>query len=328
LPRLDVVCFGEMLWDFFEVGPRGREPVGRAFRRELGGASANVATAMARLGLRAAVVGAVGDDRLGDALIAHLARDGVEVRLVTRLPARTGMTFVVRGRRGPAFLPYRTGTADAGFRREHVTAAMARARWVLIGTSSLAEPGLARAADRLLDLAERSGALVAIDLNARAHLWSDRAAMDRAARALAGRAALVKASTDDLLALGAPRDTAPLRWLERHAPSASWLITRAGGSATAIGEHGAVALPARRTRAVDTTGAGDAFLAGSVAALLAARAAPGAASWREPGIWREALRVGHILGKKAVSRAGAVAGLVRLGHARAVLDRLRKEHRS
>jgi fructokinase len=326
LPRLDVVCFGEMLWDLFEVGPRGAEPIGRAFRRELGGASANVATGLARLGVHAAVVGAVGDDRFGDALIEHLATDGVDVRFVARLPAPTAMTFVARGRRGrPAFLPYRTGTADAGFRSENVTPAMARARWVLIGTSALAQPHLAAAAGRLLDLAERGGALVGIDLNARPHLWKDRRAMDRAAGALAGRATLVKASTDDLRAL-APA-AGPLRWLERHAPRASWLVTRAGGSATAIGAHGVVALPAWRARAVDATGAGDAFLAGSVAALLAARAAPGVASWREPEIWRAALRVGHILGRKAVSRAGAVAGLVRLGRARAILDSLRKEHR-
>jgi fructokinase len=326
VPRLDVVCFGEMLWDLFEVGPRGREPLGRVFRRELGGASANVATGLARLGVRAAVVGAVGNDRFGDALLEHLASDGVDVRFVTRLPARTAMTFVERDRRGrPTFLPYRAGAAEARFGRANVTAAMGRARWVIVGTSALAEPRLAGAAHRLLDLAKRSGALVGIDLNARAHLWTDRRTMGRVAGALAARATLVKASTDDLLAL-APA-SAPLRWLERHAPHASWLVTRAGGTATAIGEHGTVEVPAWRARTIDATGAGDAFLAGSVAALVAARAAPGAASWREPEIWRAALRVGHILGRKAVSRAGSVAALGRLGRARAVLDSLRKEHR-
>jgi fructokinase len=326
VPLLDVVCFGEMLWDLFEEGARAGRPLGRVFRRELGGASANVATALARLGVRVAVVGAVGHDRFGDALLEHLERDGVGVRFVARLPARTGLTFVARGRRGrSAFLPYRTGTADAAFRRENVTAAMGRARWLLLGTSTLAEPRVADAAERLLDVAGRCGALVALDLNARPHLWRDRRAMRRAAGALAGRASLVKASADDLLAL-AP-GVAPMRWLERHAPRASWLVTRAGGPATAFGEHGAVTVPAPSARVVDATGAGDAFFAGAVAALLSARAAPGSPEWRQAETWRAALRVGHILGRKAVSRAGSVAGLVHLGRARAIVDSLRKENR-
>ncbi len=199
---------------------------------------------------------------------------------------------------------------------------------MLVGTSTFATGELARVAERLLDVADRAGARVVVDLNARAHLWGNRRKMIRAAGALVARAALVKASREDLLAL-APGAGA-LSWLERHAPRASWLITRRGATATAIGEHGEVALPALRARdvdrCVDPTGAGDAFLAGSLATLLAARAIPGSKAWQEPAVWRAALRVGHILGRKAVSRPGSVAGLLRLGRARAIVESLRKEH--
>src|ERR1700733_14457038 len=103
---LDVVCFGEILWDLFErrmpgrQGSRVREAVGRDFRRELGGAPANVATGLARLGAKVAVVGGVGRDVFGDALVSHLADDGVDVRFVLRLDNRTGLTFVTRDARG------------------------------------------------------------------------------------------------------------------------------------------------------------------------------------------------------------------------------------
>jgi hypothetical protein len=43
----------------------------------------------------------------------------------------------------------------------------------------------------------------------------------------------------------------------------------------------------------------------------------------DPDLWRLALRVGHIMGKKAISRPGAVAGLVNLGRARMVIDSAR-----
>jgi fructokinase len=97
---LDVVCFGEILWDVFEARSRGREPIARVFRRELGGAPANVAVGLARLGVRSAVVGGVGRDRLGLALAARLRHEGVDPRFVLRYDARTGLAFVVRDARG------------------------------------------------------------------------------------------------------------------------------------------------------------------------------------------------------------------------------------
>jgi fructokinase len=319
---MDVVCFGEILWDLFERGPRA-DGIARDFRRELGGAPANVAIGLARLGARAAIVGGVGRDRLGEALVAALQREGVDGRFVLKLPQRTGIAFVVRDGRGePEFLFYRHESADLAIRAAHVTPAMGRARWVLAGTSTSMTADLAAATDRFLDVAERGGARIFLDLNVRAHLWSSRVAMQRAVVALAGRAALVKASDADLAALGERKGS--LRWLERHAPGATWLVTRGGRPASAVGAHGAVDVPAIRARCVDATGGGDAFIAGSLAALVAAGAYPGSAAWHDPALWSAVLRVGHAMGAKAVSRPGAVAGLVGLGRARGALDVLRR----
>jgi fructokinase len=320
---LDVVCFGEILWDLFETQPRGSEPIAATFRRELGGAPANVATGLARLGVRAAVVGGVGLDPFGEALVAHLRRDRVDVRFVVPFPSRTGLTFVTRDARGePDFIFYRHQSADLALRARHVTAAMGRARWALVGTSTLMTLELARATTRFVELAERAGAHLLVDLNVRAHLWSRPSAMRSAIGALVERAHLVKASDADLRAVGGK--SGGLRWLERHARRASWLLTRGAEVATAIGEHGEVHAPALRARCVDATGAGDAFIAGSMATLLAAGAVPGSSAWRDPSVWHAALRAGHIMGKKAVSRAGAVAGLVGLRPVRAVIDRVRR----
>jgi len=315
---LDVVCFGEILWDLFEESPRGREPIARTFRRELGGAPANVATGLARLGARAAVVGGVGRDRFGEALVDHLERDGVDTRFVRRLPARTGLTFVVRDARGePDFLFYRHASADLSIRAEHVTPSMGRARWALVGTSTLMTPELAAATVRFLEVAARGNAHLLLDLNVRAHLWKDRTTMRETIAALAGGASIIKASEADLREVAGGRGG--LKWLAKHAPQASWLVTRGAGIATATGEHGQVSLPALRARCVDATGAGDAFIAGALAALLAAGAVPGSPSWSDPRVWTAALRAGHIMGKKAVALPGAVAGVVDLGAARAAV---------
>jgi fructokinase len=319
---LDVVCFGEILWDLFEARARGREPIARAFRRELGGAPANVAVGLARLGVRSAIVGGVGRDRFGDAIVLDLRREEVDTRFVVRVPERTGLTFVTRDARGePEFIFYRHQSADVSLRAEHVSDRMGRARWALVGTSTSMTRSLAAATDRFLDAAAKAGAAVLVDLNVRAHLWPDARTMRARMASLAARAHVVKASDADLRAVGSKGGG--LRWLEQNAPQASWLVTRGAGVASAIGAHGEVSAPSARAKCVDATGAGDAFIAGSVAALVAGRAAPGSAAWRDPALWSTALRVGHIMGKKAVSRPGAVAGLLHLGRARAILDRLR-----
>jgi len=320
---LDVTCFGEILWDVFEASGRGREAIARTFRRELGGAPANVATGLARLGAKVAVVGGVGRDRFGTALVEHLAHDGVDTRFVLRLPNRTGLTFVTRDAHGqPEFLFYRHASADLSIRAEHITAAMGRAHWALVGTSTLMTPELASATVRFLEVAARGGAHLLVDLNVRAHLWPDRKTMVGTIAALAGGASLLKASDADLREVAGAGGG--LRWLRRHAPQATWLLTRGGGVASAIGEHGEASQPALRARCVDATGAGDAFIAGALATLLAARAVPGTRAWRDPQVWAAALQRGHRMGKKAVSRPGAVAGLSNLGGERAALARSRR----
>lgn len=326
---VDVVCFGEILWDLFErperrrPGRARREPIGRGFDRRLGGAPANVATGLARLGIRAAVVGGVGRDPFGDALVAHLRADRVDARYVVRLPNPTGLAFVVRDPNGePDFIFYRHASADLALRAQHLTAAMGRAKWVLVGTSTLVTPELANATHRFLGFAESAHACVFLDLNVREHLWRDRASMKKAIAVLARRATVVKASDDDLRAVGGGPEGAA-RWLRIHAPQATWLITRGARGATAIGAHGRVDLAALRAHCVDATGAGDAFIAGALATLISAGAVPGRPAWTDPALWRAALRVGHMMGKKAVTRTGAVAGLVALGRVRRAIEAAR-----
>jgi fructokinase len=315
--KVDVAAFGEILWDVFEDGPRsGGEPIAQRFRRELGGAPANFAVDLARLGVRSAVVGGIGTDAFGEALALTLAREGVVTDGLIRLPNRTGLAFVRRDARGePSFLFYRHETADMAVRARHVPPF--RAQWALVGTSTMLDRGLASATRAFLRQARRGGASIVVDLNVRAHLWKDRSLMRERIAELLAHAALVKASAPDLAAVGG------LGFLRRHAPSATWILTNGERPARAVGAHGDVTVPSTPVRCVDATGAGDAFIAGVLAALLAHGARPGAASFRDPAVFAAALEVGHKLGAKAVSRPGAVAGVVGLGPLRSQLARLR-----
>ena len=319
----DVACFGELLWDFFEADAKAdKEPIARTFRREMGGASANVATILARLGVSVAAIGGIGDDKLGDALKAHLVGDGVDVAHLARIKGtRTGITFVTRDAAGePTFVPYRQGTADLAFDVSHVSAAMAKVRYAVVCSSSML-PSLRPSTLKFLDALQKAKGALIVDLNVRAHLWDDVDAMKAATAELASRGVVVKGSEKDLGAIAGKRG---MTWLEDNAKGATWVLTRGENGAACVGPHGQVTYPTKRVRCIDATGAGDAFMAGLVAVLVRSGAKPGSAEWQDPKLWSRGLEVGHQLGAKAISAVGALGGIGTLDDLRARIDAPKK----
>lgn len=314
----DVVCFGEILWDIFEAEDRAGEPIARTFRSELGGSPANVAAGLARLGVRSAVAGAVGRDRMGLGLKRVLETERVATDFVVEVPNRTGLTFVIRDAAGePEFLFYRHASADLAMTAEHITPAMGRTKWALVGTSTVQSPSLAAATHRFLEFVRAGDGLVFLDLNIRAHLWPDRDRMREAVAHLLKHAHVVKASEPDLTALGGSHGEL---WLEEHAAGATRILTRGEKVASAIGEHGRVDRATTKVTAVDATGAGDAFVAGALAVLVDSATRPGQPSWQDAGIWSRVLAAGNLMGAKAVRRVGAVTGLVDLDEVRGLIS--------
>jgi fructokinase len=316
----DVACFGELLWDFFEADTKvDKEPIARQFRREVGGASANVATVLARLDVKTSAIGGIGDDKLGETLKAALASEGVDVGGVVKLgAARTGITFVTRSATGePSFVPYRIGTADVSLGDKDVAASAAKAKFVLVSSTSML-PSTRAATEKFLAAADKAKAVVVVDLNARAHLWPDVDALRDACAALAKRAGIVKGSERDLAALAGKRG---MSWLQENAKEATWVLTRGENGAAAVGPHGQVTAPTKRVRCVDATGAGDAFVAGVLAVLVRSGAK---APFADPKLWTRALEVGHMLGGKCVSAVGATGGLLQLDDVKARIDAAKK----
>lgn len=319
---MDVACFGEFLWDFYEADQKSeKDLVARQFRRELGGASANVAVALARLGVNVGAIGAVGQDRFGAALEAALSAEGVGTGHLVRLAAPTGITFVAHSADGGvSFLPYRVGTADMGLREADVTAAMGKARFAVLSSTSMM-PSTRAATEKYLRAVQKAKGTVAVDLNVRRHLWADEGTMRSAVKELVGWAAIVKASERDLNALAGKRGVS---WLEEHAKGATWILTRGESGAAAVGPHGQATAPTKRVRCVDRSGGGDAFMAGVLAVLVKAGAKPSSSPWKDDKLWTRALEVGHLLGAKAVAALGAVTGVTGLDAVKVRLSAAKK----
>lgn len=307
---LDVACFGELLWDFYEVDQKSEKGL---YRRELGGTSANVAVTLARLGIKTGVVGGIGEDKLGTALDAELSKEGVDTSNLVKVKVPTGITFVTTTATGEAtFSPYRSGTADGELNAEDMTTAMGKAKFVVFSTSSMIG-GMRAVTEKLIDVVEKTKGTVVVDLNVRAHQWADPDAMRTAVKDLVAKAQLIKASERDLNAVAGKRG---MSWLDENAKHANWILTRGENGAAAIGEHGQATAPTKRVRCIDRSGGGDAFMAGALAVLVKTGARPGTPEWKDAKMWTRALEVGHLLGAKAVGAQGAIAGLSNLDDVR------------
>jgi 2-dehydro-3-deoxygluconokinase len=170
-----VVCFGELL---LRLTAPGRELLLQSGRLDLhvGGAEANVAVALARLGHEVAMVSRVPGNALGDAAAGHLRRYGVDASRVTVGPGRMGLYFLSPGAGArPSDIVYdREGSAFA-------LAGPGDFEWetLLEGADLLhlsgVTPALGRAcADAAIGAAQGARAMgvpVSFDGNYRAQLW-------------------------------------------------------------------------------------------------------------------------------------------------------------
>src|SRR5436190_11900350 len=210
----DVICVGEAGWDLVS-GEDLRRP--RTFRAVPGGAAVNTARALARIGLRAAICGAVGDDALGAALVDRLRSEGVGVTLVRRSLARTAVVLVGRG----SFMSFRAVSDELEALGE-----LLPPRWPARNVHLAALlPGrrAARIHARVVELAARRGATLSIDVNARPRFWRSGSAPPWA---ILGAADLVKCSVPDLAAIGLGRGARAVRAiLRRLSPSATLIVT-------------------------------------------------------------------------------------------------------
>ncbi|WP_435147435.1 carbohydrate kinase family protein [Halobaculum sp. P14] len=289
-----------------------------AYRRRPGGAPANVAVGLARLGAPAALWTRVGDDGFGDFLAERLDAAGVPGRFVERDPdAPTGLAVVGRDADGDRrFSLYLDGTAATRLRPGGVDDALAAVSWLHVGGVDLAyEP--ARTA--VFDLLERApaDATVSFDPNARPSLWTAFDYADTLDRAL-GLVDVVVASPEDVAPAGyggdADSETALAAALTGAGPHTA-LVTRGGAGAVAVSTPEAPWGAATVEHAgfdadvVDTTGAGDAFTAGAIAALSAGRDVDAA------------VRFANAVGAAATTAEGAMTALPTRDEIDRLLDR-------
>jgi 2-dehydro-3-deoxygluconokinase len=269
MTAVDLLTFGEALVSLRAAGPLA---AGGALTMHLAGAESNVAIGLARLGHRAAWVGRVSTDELGEYVLRQLRAEGVRIDDVTRDPDRpAGLMFLERRTADVTRVGYhRAGSAGSALRVEDLRKPLAAGARVLhlTGITPALSDSAREATTWAAQTGSRSGMLVCLDVNHRARLWTREAA--RAVLApLAGYASVVIASADELDLVdepGADESTVASGLLARGVRTV--LVKLGAGGARAYTRDGVRHAAAVPVTAVDTVGAGDAFTAGYLSGHL------------------------------------------------------------
>lgn len=252
-----VFCFGEVLWDCLPDG------------LFLGGAPLNVAAHLARMGIPSCMISAVGTDVLGDEALLRMERYGVDTRFVARVKDwPTGSVGVRLNEKGEAAYDIRRDVAwDHIPFSEALRESLDGASALVFGTLAMRGVGNVELLGWLMDA---DWPLRVYDVNFRAPFYNMEEVM-----ALAQFADLVKCNEAEAREIcGVATDMIPETLARRLAD-----VMDVGRVCVTLGDKGAVYLGpyglqhamAPKVEAVDTVGAGDAFLASVLAGILQGR---------------------------------------------------------
>jgi 5-dehydro-2-deoxygluconokinase len=270
----------------------------------VGGTPANVAVGSSRLGLRTALLTAVGDDQVADHVLHFLRQERVDTRFVpTKRGRRTSAVIVTI--RPPDDFPitfYRDNCADAALTVEDVDGAPIDASRIvfLTGTGLSAEPGRT-ATLWAAEKARRHGAQVVVDIDYRPSLWPDAESFGIAARSLA-RMADIAVGTEEEVAAATGRTACGDggRALLDLGPSAVVLKRGAAGATIVRGAEPPADVAPFTVEILNTLGAGDAFASGFLYGCLR--------GWT----LEKAARLGNASGAIVVGRHGCSIAMPRL----------------
>jgi fructokinase len=267
-----------------------------------GGAPANVAVGVARLGGESAFIGRIGADPFGRFMADTLAREGVDTACLRADPDHRTSTVLVEldeeGERSFTFMvrpsadQFLTPTDLPGFQAS---------QWLLTCSIALANEPVRSSCLQAMAAIKAAGGRVCFDPNLRPEVWGNPAEILPQVSAAIALSDVVKLSVEELQLLSGEDDLAA--GLATISGPALVLVTRGAAGVVARLEGELLEWVGPKVTPLDTTGAGDAFVAGLLAALAQGERLPTLAEL--PAILAQA----HGCGALATTAKGAMTAL-------------------
>ncbi len=303
-----VLCLGEILFDCLADKPGASLEEVESWTAYPGGAPANVACAVAKLGTEAAFIGAVGGDELGNSLVQVLQEVGVDTAGVQRHPsAPTRQVYVLRNEAGDrSFAGFgkldTTDFADTRLQAAQIPQVLfENAEFLVLGTLELAYPESREAIERAIELAERYDVKIIVDINWRPVFWSNPDEAKAQIIKLLKKVDFLKLSDEEAEWLFATTDAGAITY---RLDSVEGVLVTAGdkGCSYCLSENEGK-IPAFKVDVEDTTGAGDGFVAGFVQQLCK----QGIKNLADPEIAQKIVTYASAVGAMTAMKPGAIA---------------------
>lgn len=233
----------------------------KSFSPKVGGAPANVLGAFAKLGGKTQLITQLGNDPFGDKIVNELAgfNIGLDNVLLTDR-ANTALAFVSLANDGNrTFSFYRNPSADMLYNAENIREEMFEDCYALHFCSvSLGNFPMKEAHEKAIELAKKQGAIISFDPNIRFPLWNDKRKLKEAIDEFLSSSDIIKISDEEIEFITGTNDIEKgSKMLLENAKIV--LCTCGAEGAYAFTKNAGVYVPSKKVKAVDTTGAGDAF---------------------------------------------------------------------
>ncbi|KAK9989762.1 hypothetical protein SO802_030001 [Lithocarpus litseifolius] len=304
-----VVCFGELLIDFVPTISGLSLAEAPAFKKAAGGAPANVAVGIARLGGSSAFIGKVGEDEFGYMLADILKQNNVNNEGMRFDPgARTALAFVTLKSDGEReFMFFRNPSADMLLREAELDFDLIRkAKIFHYGSISLITEPCKSAHIAAAKAAKDSGAVLSYDPNLRLPLWPSAESAREGILSIWKMADIIKVSEEEVSFLTQgedPYNDAVVRKLF-HPNLKLLLVTEGPDGCRYYTKNFNGRVKGLKVDAVDTTGAGDAFVAGMLSQLSL-----DFSLLQKEDLLRDALKFANVCGALTVTERGAIPAL-------------------
>jgi len=261
---MDIICLGELLIDFISIDQDASLADSGGFLKAPGGAPANVAVGAARLGANAGFIGKVGDDPFGYFLKKVLDDNNVDTScLIFDKKARTSLAFIARRSDGTKDITfYRHPGADMLLAPEEVDEEYFRGGRIFhFGSISLGSPSSEAATLKAIEYARKNKLLISYDPNLRLDLWENQNLARKKINEAFQYADLVKISEEEYGFITGC--TSPEECVEYILSKGCKLVLVTMGADGCFYSDGRVSgrIPGINVEVVETTGAGDAFMA-------------------------------------------------------------------
>ncbi|MFD0049699.1 carbohydrate kinase [Actinomycetes bacterium NPDC127524] len=303
---------GELLIDFIPI-QKGRELKDvAAFERAPGGAPANVATAAAKWGGRSSMITKLGEDAFGDFLLETLKEAGVETEYIKRThEANTGLAFVSLREDGERdFSFYRKPSADLLLNKDEISGIVYNKGDILHFCSvDLVESPMKQAHLHAIQQAKTGGSLISFDPNVRLPLWDDPEECRSAILDFIPLAHIVKISDEELEFITGISDVDKGIASLFKGDVQAVVFTKGGSGADLYLKNNKFTSAGFAVEVMDTTGAGDAFIAGLLYKLLEQKAESGNLGQIFADHHKEILDFSNAAGALTTAGKGAISAL-------------------